>query len=121
MNVQYCPACNSTLYTDSRLDGTFLKCSDPGCKYNKLIGATNPPPPPGKEADPVNHPSHYTQGSIECIDALKAELTPEEFRGFLKGNAAKYIWRSNLKGSTLQDIEKAQWYINKLVEILKEH
>ena len=45
-------------------------------------------------ADPVN-PEHYRQGGIECIDAIEAALTPEEFRGYCKGNAMKYIWRMN--------------------------
>jgi hypothetical protein len=37
------------------------------------------------EHDPVNHPAYYTSGAVECIDAIQAALTPEEFRGFLKG------------------------------------
>ena len=64
--------------------------------------------------DPVNQPSHYTSGSIECIDAIEAALTPVEFRGFCKGNNIKYIWRSNLKGNHDQDIAKAQWYLGRL-------
>lgn len=64
--------------------------------------------------DPVNQPSHYTSGSIECIDAIEAALTPEEFRGFCKGNNIKYVWRSNLKGNHDQDIAKAQWYLGRL-------
>ena len=49
--------------------------------------------------DNVNHPAHYTQGSIECIDAIEAALTPEEFRGYCKGNALKYLWRERSKGN----------------------
>lgn len=67
-------------------------------------------------ADMVNHPPHYTAGSIECIDALEAQMTEEEFRGFLKGQVAKYLWRSNHKGQALQDFQKAQWYLNRLVD-----
>lgn len=59
--------------------------------------------------DPVAHPSHYTSGSVECIDAIRAALTPEEFRGFCKGNMIKYVWRERLKGGA-QDIEKAVAY-----------
>jgi hypothetical protein len=69
--------------------------------------------------DPVNNPAHYTQGGIECIDALKAALTPEEFIGFLKGNTIKYLWRMNRKTSPSEDSAKAQWYLNKLNEELK--
>jgi hypothetical protein len=42
--------------------------------------------------DLVNHPPHYTDGSIECIDAIEAQLTAEEYRGYLKGNIAKYVF-----------------------------
>lgn len=65
--------------------------------------------------DLVNHPPHYTQGGIECADALEAALTPEEFRGFLKGNIIKYLWRERHKNGRL-DIEKSQWYLNRLLE-----
>ena len=67
--------------------------------------------------DDVNHPEHYTVGGIETIDILKAKLTAEEFKGFLKGNVIKYLCRANHKGKATQDIEKAQWYTNKLVEV----
>lgn len=68
--------------------------------------------------DLVNHPSHYTDGSIECIDAIQAQLTDEEFRGYLKGNIAKYIWREKHKGGT-QSIEKGAWYLNRLIQLDK--
>ena len=64
--------------------------------------------------DTVNHPAHYTQGTIECIEAIKAALTPEEFRGFCKGNALKYIWRERHKGNS-ESLLKAQWYMDKLL------
>jgi hypothetical protein len=48
--------------------------------------------------DAVNHPDHYTQGDIECIDAIRAALTAEEFRGYCKGNVLKYVWRERHKG-----------------------
>lgn len=72
------------------------------------------------EHDPVNNPDHYTSGGIECIDYLKAKMTPEEFIGFLKGNVIKYMSRANCKGSTDQDYRKAQWCQNKLIETLDE-
>ena len=59
----------------------------------------------------VKSPKHYNQGEIECIDAIRSALTPEEFRGFCKGNALKYIWREQLKGGGV-DIEKAMWYLD---------
>ena len=63
--------------------------------------------------DNVNHPAHYNQGGIECIDAIKAALTEEEFRGFCKGSALSYIWREKHKGG-MEDILKAEWYLDRL-------
>ena len=70
--------------------------------------------------DPVNHPSHYTQGGIECIDAIEASMTFEAFCGYLKGNAQKYLWRYENKGKIIEDLEKAQWYISKLIDTRKK-
>jgi len=65
--------------------------------------------------DPVNHPDHYTQSSsIEAIEAIEAALTAEEFRGFCKANALKYIWRERLKGQD-ESIAKAIWYLNRIL------
>jgi hypothetical protein len=64
--------------------------------------------------DVVNNPSHYTQGGIECIDAIRAALTDEEFRGYCKGNILKYVWRERHKGGE-QDIQKAKTYANFLM------
>ena len=67
------------------------------------------------ETDNVNHPPHYKQGDIECIDAIRAALTPEEFRGYCKGNMLKYTWRERHKGGD-ESVQKALWYGNKLLE-----
>lgn len=64
--------------------------------------------------DQVNHPSHYTQGDIECIDAIRAALTPEEFRGYCKGSAFKYLWREKHKGQDVS-VEKAIWFQKELL------
>ena len=63
--------------------------------------------------DYVNQPPHYRQGGIECIDAIRAALTEEEFRGYCKGNAIKYVWRERHKGGN-ESLLKADWYIAKL-------
>lgn len=63
--------------------------------------------------DMVNEPPHYKQGGIECIDAIKSALTPEEWRGYCKGNALKYIWRERHKGGD-ESLQKADWYLNRL-------
>ena len=68
------------------------------------------------EEDLVNHPKHYTSGSVECIDAIESMTTTFGFLDYLRGNVMKYLWRANLKGTALQDLKKAQWYLNKLVE-----
>lgn len=70
--------------------------------------------PNGFPADPVNHPPHYTAGGIEAIDAIEAALTAEEFRGYCKGNALKYVWREKHKGQN-ESLRKAIWYLNRLV------
>ena len=68
----------------------------------------------GNEADPVNHPGHYTSGEIECIDALKASMSHAEFCGFLKGNAMKYLWRYDKNGKATEDLGKSRWYLDRL-------
>lgn len=67
--------------------------------------------------DNVNSPAHYSKNhkGIECIDAMEAMLTPEEFLGYLRGNIQKYTWRYKYKNG-LEDLKKAQWYLNKLIE-----
>lgn len=71
-------------------------------------------------ADLVNHPSHYNQNGVETIDIIEAALTPEEFRGFLKGNVMKYLDRHEYKNGE-QDLKKAKWYTNKLLdELIKD-
>jgi len=66
--------------------------------------------------DAVNHPLHYTQGGIECIDAIKASMTMEEFRGCLKGNIIKYVWRYENKSNPAEDLKKARWYLDRLIQ-----
>ena len=70
--------------------------------------------------DLVNNPPHYNKGDIECIDAIEAMLTQEEFIGYLRGNSLKYRWRFKYKNG-IQDLEKAEWYEKKLMGVLKEN
>ena len=69
-------------------------------------------------ADPINQPEHYRQGEIECIDAIEAALTPEEFRGFCKGNVLKYVWRERHKTGA-ESLAKAEWYLRRLLAKLE--
>ena len=66
--------------------------------------------------DNVNNPSHYNTGDIECIDGIRASMTEEAFKGYLKGNTEKYIWRYSYKNG-LEDLEKARWYLDYLIEM----
>ena len=70
--------------------------------------------------DSVNHPSHYTQGDIECIDAIQSSMSRDAFIGYLKGNCIKYLWRAGLKDDAVEDVRKAEWYLNKLEEVLED-
>ena len=70
--------------------------------------------------DLVNSPPHYNKGAIECIDAIEAMLTHEEYVGYLRGNSLKYRWRFRYKNG-IQDLEKAEWYENRLLEELKKN
>ena len=65
--------------------------------------------------DMVNHPPHYTAhpSGVECI-----QIT--EHMGFNLGNAVKYIWRADEKGNSLQDLEKARWYVEREIEKRKK-
>jgi hypothetical protein len=62
-------------------------------------------------ADVVNHPPHYTssQSGIECIEVT-------EHMNFCLGNAMKYLWRAGLKGSKVEDLRKAIWYIQREID-----
>ncbi len=69
--------------------------------------------------DNVNHPGHYTQGGIECIDALKAATVGKVgIEAVCVANVIKYLWRYEEKNG-LEDVKKAQWYINRLIDELK--
>ena len=63
-----------------------------------------------KEYDLVERPAHYNQSDMECIDAIRAQLTPTEWRGYLRGQIAKYNWRLGLKDAAEQDARKLLWY-----------
>lgn len=63
------------------------------------------------EEDVVNHPSHYKVGGIETIDFIEAKELDYHL-----GNVVKYITRANHKGARLEDLRKAQWYLNRAVE-----
>lgn len=65
--------------------------------------------------DNVNHPSHYTQGGIECLDAIEASMPAEGFQDYCKGNILKYIWRYRFKNG-VEDLKKAQFYLGRMIK-----
>jgi len=67
--------------------------------------------------DDVDSPFHYNNGNIECIDAIKAASTKEEFEGYIRANVLKYVWRFRYKDN-IKDLRKAKWYLDKLIESL---
>lgn len=67
-----------------------------------------------RPADPVNRPPHYTAGGVECIEAIQASMSGDQFRGYCKGAILKYLWRWEHKGG-LEDLQKAEWYLKRLI------
>lgn len=76
-------------------------------------------PNEAQSSHPVSHPPHYTQGHVECIDAIEAALGPAGFIPYLQGQVMKYIWRFEHKGNSVQDVEKALWYAERLKDKLR--
>lgn len=76
-------------------------------------GQPKAPPAPPREPAPevVNHPKHYNAhpSGVECITVV-------EHMGFNVGNAMKYLWRADEKGSALEDLRKAAWYVQREIE-----
>ena len=74
-----------------------------------------------KEAeDMVTAPRHYNTGNIECIDAIEESMSSIAFKGYLKGNCMKYLWRYDYKGKQVEDLKKAAWYLDKLTKMVVE-
>lgn len=68
--------------------------------------------------DEVKRPAHYNlnEHGIEAIDAIEASMSVEEFKGYLKGNALKYLWRYRYKGNPVTDLKKAEDYLQRLIK-----
>ena len=101
--------------TECMICGSTAMCNCTRCSHcNQPNDKCRCYEPRGAGPDLVNAPPHYRQGDIECIDAIRAMLTPEEFRGFVKGNVVKYCWRERHKGGD-ESLAKADWYLGRLV------
>ena len=66
--------------------------------------------------DSVNAPAHYLHGKKETIDVISDCMTNDELHGYLKGNILKYVSRYKFKGEPLEDLQKAQWYLTRLLK-----
>lgn len=100
--------CSSVKMNDLSAETSYLKLPD-------LCEEFSPGDSVGLLGSPVDHPAHYNNGSIECIDGIKAALTKEEYIGFLKGNVLKYLWRCGSKGKLTEDLKKGRWYLERLI------
>lgn len=69
--------------------------------------------------DPVSRPAHYADGTIECIDAIRAALGDDAFVAYCRGTAMKYAWRSGKKANHAEDLRKGAWYLTRAAETLE--
>ena len=65
------------------------------------------------------NPPHYQEGGVECIEAIEASMSKEAFKGFLKGNCIKYIYRYENKNGA-EDLRKAEWYLLRLIALRED-
>ena len=71
------------------------------------------------DVDVVNSPPHYNTGSVEAIEAIEASLSGDGYRGYLKGNVMKYMWRYEKKAKPVEDLKKARWYLDRLISVFE--
>lgn len=70
--------------------------------------------------DLVNHPEHYqSESGLECIDAIRAQMTVDQFAAYCQGNVVKYLWRWRQKAG-VESLKKAQWYLNRMIVELEK-
>ena len=116
-NVTYQARKEQKERTQSSLNSVPLKRGRPS-KVKTFFATSNRPilPKSLKDAfDAVNHPPHYKAGGIETIDFIEAKSL-----NYNLGNVVKYITRADHKGSKLEDLKKAQWYLNREVSNLEK-
>lgn len=73
-----------------------------------------------EEEDMVNSPAHYNKAGIETIDIIQS-VTKDGFEAYLQGNILKYVCRYRYKQNAVEDLEKARWYLNRLIETVGEN
>jgi hypothetical protein len=79
-------------------------------RYKEIRDALN------ADVDVVNSPPHYKTGGIEAIEGIEASMGPEAYAGYLKGSVTKYLWRYEKKGKPLEDLKKARWFLDRLIQ-----
>lgn len=125
-NIRYEENCNGLQSVGDKIwwpsessldDCDTLDEGDVNSTYNIEIIAQREPV---VTSDMVNHPSHYTQGGIECIDAIKAATVGKTgIEAVCVANVVKYLWRYEEKNG-LEDVKKARWYLERLISELSE-
>lgn len=100
-----CRECKNTVITDSEEYNARQDMFEPATSQE-----------PEVENNVINHPSHYTQGGIECIDAMESAFGSAQLAVYCKIAAFKYIWRCEYKNGA-EDVKKAIWYLNKFLEL----
>ena len=106
--MNYCEGCTNYAV----MTGKCLVSACPGDIYCMARSS--------RKTSAVDKPTHYTSGAVEFIDAIRSALTPDEFRGFCKGNILKYVWRERLKNQD-QDLQKAAKYLEWLIAEMQKN
>ena len=94
---------------------TKLHASRTAMNVTKFSEASNILDSVSDDDDMVNSPAHYNFAGVECIDAIRA-ATDDGFEYYLQGNIMKYLWRFDYKDKPIEDLQKAKWYLDKLIE-----
>jgi hypothetical protein len=101
----------ATYLAKKKVNGRVVSVLTPNARMSKALFSN---PPKRGTQDNVNHPPHYKAGGIETIDFIEAKSL-----NYNLGNVIKYITRADLKGNKLEDLKKAQWYLNREVQTME--
>lgn len=110
-----CNLCPFYVYNEQDLRHNCKLATSRIPEHWDILPASEPAANPLRSYDAVKHPSHYCKNGLECIDVIKAEMTPEQYKGYLYGNVLKYMWRWQDKNG-LEDLKKAGQYLEWLQE-----
>lgn len=111
-----CPFCGNDIGDDFEHmnDDQLIKCLEKIGVLKDVVDDKRPVV--SKKPDMVEHPAHYNQGDIECIDAIKSAVIGKTgIEAVCVANVIKYLWRYETKNG-LEDVKKAQFYLNRLIK-----